>query len=348
MVAATCLSVHHTFFTSGLSKKMRARTDADESPTYLFDYCIVDEASQIPLPTCLGPLRFADKFVLVGDHHQLPPLVKNVQAKAGGLDVSLFKLLSDRHGGEAMVALRSQYRMNDDIMRLSNELVYGGQLRAGSESVKDRTLVLPDPLAALRMAGEEKWTEDVLQAESKVRLLDTSKRSLDEVGESKQGELVKNQFEAEVVVRIASALVAGGCKPSQIAVVTPYRQQIKLLRSLLVQNSFSQRHGAAVDGLDEIELLTADQSQGRDKDVILVTFTRANYTSKVDSEVKDGSAGGGGNTGELLNDLRRLNVTLTRAKKKLIMVGHSATLEGSAILRPLLKLVREAGWVREV
>uniref|UniRef100_V5EZ47 DNA replication ATP-dependent helicase/nuclease DNA2 n=2 Tax=Kalmanozyma brasiliensis (strain GHG001) TaxID=1365824 RepID=V5EZ47_KALBG len=350
VVAATCLSVHHTFFSSGIAKKMRNRTDADDdgSPKYLFDYCIVDEASQIPLPTCLGPLRFADKFVLVGDHHQLPPLVKNAEAKAGGLDVSLFKLLSDRHGDKAMVALRSQYRMNDDIMRLSNELVYSGQLRAGSESVRDRTLLLPDMQAALAIAREDRWMQDLLQPNSKVRLLDTSKRPLDEVGESKHGDLVKNQFEAELVVRIASALVAGGCKPSQIAVVTPYRQQIKLLRSLLLQYSLSRKHATQADQLEDMELLTADQSQGRDKDVILVTFTRANFSSKKEADTMEAKGSAGGNTGELLNDLRRLNVTLTRAKRKLIMVGHSATLEGSAILRPLLKLVREAGWVREL
>ena len=345
VVAATCLSVHHTFFTSGMAKKMRNCAGTEEAMPYLFDYCIVDEASQIPLPTCLGPLRFADKFVLVGDHHQLPPLVKNAEAKAGGLDISLFKLLSDQHGREAMVALRSQYRMNDDIMRLSNELVYAGQLRAGSESVRDRTLVLPDPDAALRRGGAEVWMKDVLQPDSKVRMLDTSKRALAEVGESKHGELVKNQFEAELVFRIASALVAGGCKPSQIAVVTPYRQQIKLLRSLLLQPSSTQQ-GRTVEGLDEIELLTADQSQGRDKDVILVTFTRANYSPE--SATAKSETERGGSTGELLNDLRRLNVTLTRAKKKLILIGHSATLESSTVLRPLLRLVAEAGWVRQI
>ncbi|KAJ9474422.1 DNA replication ATP-dependent helicase/nuclease DNA2 [Pseudozyma hubeiensis] len=333
VVAATCLSVHHTFFSSGLAKRVRARNNGDDagevSPTYLFDYCIVDEASQIPLPTCLGPLRFADKFVLVGDHHQLPPLVKNAQAKEGGLDVSLFKLLSDRHGAEAMVALRSQYRMNDDIMRLSNEMVYDGQLKAGNDDVRDRMLTLRDIDAALKLAGADQWMADLLRPEAKVRFLDTSRRMLEEVGESKHGELVKNQFEAELIVRIASTLIAGGCRPDQIAVVTPYRQQLKLLRSLLDKTT----------GLDAIELLTADQSQGRDKDVILVSFTRANYTCTT-------SDGKGGNTGKLLNDLRRLNVTLTRAKRKLVLVGHVATLEGSKVVKPLLRLCEREGWVR--
>jgi DNA replication ATP-dependent helicase Dna2 len=127
-----------------------------------FDYCIVDEASQITLPTCLGPLRFADKFVLVGDHFQLPPLVslwvlmlfhtaltsifvqvRNREARRGGLDVSLFRRLSDAHP-HAVVDLAYQYRMNEDIMLLSNKLIYGDRLRCGSDETAKQSLVLPD------------------------------------------------------------------------------------------------------------------------------------------------------------------------------------------------------------
>ena len=107
-----------------------------------FDYCIVDEASQITLPTCLGPLRFAEKFVLVGDHYQLPPLVRSRAAKKAGLDVSLFRLLSEKHA-DCVVDLTQQYRMNEDIMHLSNELTYEGKLVCGSEEVAKRCLKIP-------------------------------------------------------------------------------------------------------------------------------------------------------------------------------------------------------------
>ena len=107
-----------------------------------FDYCIVDEASQITLPTCLGPLRFADKFVLVGDHYQLPPLVRSRGAKKAGLDVSLFRLLSEKHE-DCVVDLTYQYRMNEDIMHLSNMLTYEGKLICGSEEVAKRCLEIP-------------------------------------------------------------------------------------------------------------------------------------------------------------------------------------------------------------
>lgn len=116
------------------------------SPLFLrrtFDYCIVDEASQITLPTCLGPLRYADKFVLVGDHFQLPPLVRSKAARKGGLDVSLFRRLSDAHP-HSVVDLTFQYRMNEDIMLLSNKLIYGGRLQCGSEAVAKQSLVIPN------------------------------------------------------------------------------------------------------------------------------------------------------------------------------------------------------------
>lgn len=107
-----------------------------------FDYCIVDEASQITLPTCLGPLRFADKFVLVGDHHQLSPLVRNRAAKKVGLEISLFRLLSETHE-DCVVDLTHQYRMNEEIMHLSNTLIYKGRLVCGSEEVAKRHLEIP-------------------------------------------------------------------------------------------------------------------------------------------------------------------------------------------------------------
>ena len=111
-----------------------------------FDVCIVDEASQITLPTCIGPLRFAETFVLVGDHHQLPPLVRSRDAKKKGLEVSLFRLLCDAHP-QAVVDLAYQYRMNEDIMLLSNSLIYKNRLKCGTKEVAERSLVLPNPSA---------------------------------------------------------------------------------------------------------------------------------------------------------------------------------------------------------
>lgn len=126
VVATTCLGVGHNIFSQRV-----------------FDYCIVDEASQITLPVCLGPIRMAKTFILVGDHYQLPPLVQNKEAQAGGLDVSLFKLLSDSHPS-SVVNLEHQYRMCEDIMTLSNTLIYSGRLKCGTPEVAARSLEIPN------------------------------------------------------------------------------------------------------------------------------------------------------------------------------------------------------------
>ncbi len=94
VVATTCLSISHPLF----SRRS-------------FDYCILDEATQITLPVSLGPLRYASRFILVGDHYQLPPLVRSEVGREGGLDVSLFRRLTEHHP-QAMVTLECQYRMN--------------------------------------------------------------------------------------------------------------------------------------------------------------------------------------------------------------------------------------------
>lgn len=113
-----------------------------------FDYCIVDEASQLTLPACVGPLRMAQTFILVGDHYQLPPLVRSKEALAGGLGQSLFKQLAETHPS-AMALLQNQYRMNDDIMLLANHLTYQNLLRCGSETVRMQVLDCPRDAAAL-------------------------------------------------------------------------------------------------------------------------------------------------------------------------------------------------------
>jgi DNA replication ATP-dependent helicase Dna2 len=94
------------------------------------------------LPVCLGPLRYATSFILVGDHNQLPPLIRSSAARRGGLDFSLFRRLCESHPA-AVVSLSEQYRMNDDIMAVANRLVYDGQLRCGDNATATRRLSVP-------------------------------------------------------------------------------------------------------------------------------------------------------------------------------------------------------------
>ncbi|KAG2004575.1 DNA replication helicase dna2, variant 2 [Coprinopsis cinerea AmutBmut pab1-1] len=290
VVASTCLGVDHPIFTK---RK--------------FDYCIVDEASQITLPTCLGPLRHADKFVLVGDHFQLPPLVKNPQARTGGLDVSLFRLLSSAHP-QSVTDLTHQYRMNASIMLLSNKLIYDDRLKCGSESVAGRRLELPDGGMAVRRMhrrlgrmrrvqglgepGDDRlcngknengcWLSKLLDPSTKAIFVDTS--TLGSVAyDSRVGDLVQNTTEASLVVQFVEALVKSGVRQDQVGVISLYRQQVKLLGEKL-KNVRGSGHEGGVGtggGLDGVEVLTADKSQGRDKDCIVVSLVRSNPENQV-------------------------------------------------------------------
>ncbi|GAA5836873.1 hypothetical protein JCM9279_007686 [Rhodotorula babjevae] len=294
IVATTCLGINEPIFV-----KRR------------FDVCIVDEASQVTLPTCLGPLRFADKFVLVGDHNQLPPLVRNASAKQGGLDVSLFKRLSDAHPA-AVVNLTHQYRMNADIMLLSNKLVYSDRLQVGAEAVGARRLELP----LREKAGEmEPWLREVVDPSRSVLFVDTDALP---ARERRNGSLIDNELEGELIKQSVAALSTCGIASSDLGVITLYRQQIKLL-SRLLEPSFPG-----------VEVLTADRSQGRDKECILVSLVRSNT---------------GGRVGDLLKDWRRVNVVLTRAKAKLVLFGSRSTLAHNALMRQFLDLVEGKEWV---
>ncbi|XP_013379222.1 DNA replication ATP-dependent helicase/nuclease DNA2 [Lingula anatina] len=295
IVATTCLGTNHVLFT-----KRR------------FDICIIDEASQVLQPTCFGPLSCAAKFVLVGDPKQLPPVVQSTEARELGMDESLFMRL-DNTG--ATYELNLQYRMNSSIMRLSNELVYEGALKCGSQDVAEARLQLSnmEDVRAELSGMMPAWLECALSPQP-VLFLDTDNISATESYDA-QG-LVKNDLEAEIVCQLAKCFLRGGLSPQELGIIAPYRNQVKVLHTRL-------------GGSGEVEVNTVDQYQGRDKSVIILSFVRSN--SKDDSSSK-----GRGGT-EILCDWRRLNVAVTRAKHKLLFVGSVSTLKK---YQPLQKLIQ--------
>lgn len=324
IVATTCLGVNHALFSE--------RT---------FDYCIVDEASQITLPICLGPIRTAKTFVLVGDHNQLPPLVQNEEARAGGLDISLFKLLSDTHPS-SVVNLEHQYRMCEDVMSLSNALIYEGRLKCGTESLRFQRLEVPDMDALqqkhynqsnIAQSGSIKsictspkanscWLRDLIDPEARVRFINTDK--LPSNREEAKGSRIVNPTEARIVVQLVDSLIAVGVPAGEIGVMTHYRSQLSLLK-----------HGLRNYG-NKIELHTADRFQGRDKEVVILSLVRSNDACSI---------------GDLLKDWRRINVAFTRAKTKLLVVGSRQTLKGSGeqeMLSRFIKLMESKAWIYDL
>ncbi|XP_037000308.2 DNA replication ATP-dependent helicase/nuclease DNA2 isoform X2 [Artibeus jamaicensis] len=249
IVATTCMGVNHPIF----SRKV-------------FDFCIVDEASQISQPVCLGPLFFSRRFVLVGDHQQLPPLVLNREARALGMSESLFKRLEQNKN--AVVQLTVQYRMNSKIMSLSNKLTYEGKLECGSDKVANAVINLPNfkdvklELEFYADYSESPWLMGAFEPNNPVCFLNTDQVPAPEQVE-KSG--VSNITEAKLIVFLTSIFIKAGCNPSDIGIVAPYRQQLKIINDLLAHSSFGV-----------VEVNTVDKYQGRDKSIILVSFVRSN------------------------------------------------------------------------
>ncbi|WPG99593.1 Hypothetical protein R9X50_00241100 [Acrodontium crateriforme] len=310
IVATTCMGTNHALF------NRRA-----------FDVCIVDEASQITLPIALGPLLHARKFVLVGDHYQLPPLVQNRAALEGGLDVSLFRQLSEQHP-EAVATLGKQYRMCEDIMSLSNELIYNGQLRCGSKSVATRTLQITNETGLRAFHNEMShctvmnscWLSEVTRPERKVIFANTDAMDKLAAETLTSGKNITNHLEATLTAQMVLGFIALGVPCKGIGVITLYRSQLALIRQLFKAAGIS----------NEVEIDSADRFQGRDKDCIILSMVRSNELAIV---------------GDLLKDWRRVNVALTRARSKLIMLGSERTLRNNELLARFLSLVDSRGWV---
>lgn len=336
VVATTCLTINHPLF----SRRV-------------FDYCIVDEASQITLPVCLGPIRMAQKFILVGDHYQLPPLVQNKEAMEGGLDVSLFKLLCEAHP-QAVVSLEHQYRMSADVMLLSNTFIYSGRLKCGTPSVASRKLTLPRPnglhayhhkptqfrsSAATPCGGLESvscWLSRSISPDAPVVFVSTDLISLNL--DAVSGPRITNTLEVRLVTQLTVSLLSLGVPANEIGVIAFYRSQLALLRQSLssayTQTQSSELAAPATGGDSAgVELHTADKFQGRDKEVVIVSCVRSNEEGIV---------------GDLLKDRRRINVALTRARSKLIILGSEKTLSSNELLRDMVALCREKGWVLDL
>ncbi|KAH9297337.1 hypothetical protein KI387_029019, partial [Taxus chinensis] len=190
-----------------------------------FDVCIVDEAGQITLPVCLGPIMFARTFVLVGDHYQLPPLVRSAEARENGMGISLFRRLSEAHP-QAVYALQCQYRMCAGVMKLSNALIYGNRLRCGSSAVADARLEIKG------VPKQSPWLREVLDPGRPVVFVDTD---LVPGPETKVRNAINNATEASVLLKIIEAIVSGGVSVNDIGVISPYNSQVDLIRRLAAE-----------------------------------------------------------------------------------------------------------------
>lgn len=315
-----------------------------------FDVVIVDEAGQISQPAIIGALMAAKSFVLVGDQMQLPPLsISELSSEQGefghwscrllthfflGFCVSMMQRLAESNRS-AVVQLGVQYRMHEDICQLSNDIVYGGALKSANASVAKQRIELQGFPSRLRLGGTQyNWLEKAVSPSTAVIFLNTD-------GQHQGGQAplrplehrcalsgttgIVNSAEASLVRLLTRSLTSCGVDESNIGVIVPFRSQLRLLHSDTTLAPFKEAG---------LEMSTIDSYQGRDKLVIVISFTRSNAKGKV---------------GRLLEDFRRLNVAVTRAKSKLIMVGSYATLSnGSSVLRPVLNRLKNSDMVVDV
>lgn len=294
IVAVTCLGSAHPLLTQ---KR--------------FDYCLVDEATQIFQATVIRPLLSANRFILVGDPDQLAPLVRSNEAKQLGANESLFERLDSK---ESTFVLGLQYRMNRTITKLANSLTYTGQLKCADEKVEKAVMEVPKTEILKARLAEDKWLAKVLTShldqacslintgdvyEMAVNFMNSLKKELSQELKEKS-KLYVNYYEIAIVLHIVDILLESGVKGESIGIIAPYREQVETLKKL-----FESYHS--------VEVNTVDQYQGRDKKIII-------YSCTMSEELTDGVQSQSSDT-EILEDRRRLTVAITRAKHKLIMIG---------------------------
>ena len=255
-----------------------------------FDVLVVDEASQVLSPALLLGLLRAGRVVLAGDHRQLPPTVLSRAAAKDGLAETVFeRLIEQDEGGDVSHMLRVQHRMHPSLMHFPSQEFYNERLLA-HESVT--SISLNDIVAF------DETQQYIALPERNLDVIDTAGAGMEE-RQNESSESRDNPGEAKILENWIRLLLAAGIHTKDIGVVTPYAAQVAHLNRALSE--------CVAEGL---EIDSVDGFQGREKEIILVSAVRSNATGEIG----------------FLSDARRLNVAMTRAKRKLIVVGDSATL----------------------
>jgi predicted DNA helicase len=267
-----------------------------------FDVVVIDEATQSIEPSCLIPMVKGQKWVMAGDHKQLPPTVLHPKAEQE-LQYSLFERLIRDYDESIKSLLNVQYRMHEAIMHFPNKTFYDGRIKA-HKSVAQHTLADFD----ITRPDEEAGSAELVQPEPPAVFLDTKHFEAQWERQRKRSHSRENPLEAKIVERLARSLVNMGIEEAQIGIISPYDDQVDLIQQKL-------------NDCKELEVKTVDGFQGREKEVIILSFVRANKKENIG----------------FLTDLRRLNVAITRARRKLIMVGHSPTLQNHETYQALIK-----------
>ena len=266
-----------------------------------FNTLFFDEASQALEAISWIPLLKCNRVIFSGDHFQLPPVVKSAKAKQEGLDQTMLDRCTKFDSISTL--LNRQYRMHQHIMQFSNSYFYNNELEADA-TVKDTLLSLNEDIDILHIP---------------VELIDTAGCSFDEV-QNPETLSLSNKGEADLVFKHLELLLqqyenAGETTRLDIGIISPYKEQRELLKDCLQTFDYSNYL------VNELEVKTIDGFQGEERDVIYISLVRSNSNSEIG----------------FLSDIRRMNVALTRAKKKLVIIMDTATIGNHPFYKKIIE-----------
>jgi superfamily I DNA and/or RNA helicase len=272
-----------------------------------FGTLVIDEAAQALTPACLIPLQKVDRIIMGGDHHQLPPTVKSAEADKKGLSKTLFEWVMDHKKVDTM--LETQYRMNETIMGFSARRFYHNQLKA-DVSVAHHLLGPNFPaLEFVDTAGCGFQEEQNPETRSTANPEEAQLLL-------KHLAMLFNQIEKEVPSVLEN--------PFSVGIIAPYKQQVRTLRRQLQGSPMLLSYERF------LTINTVDGFQGQERDVMYISLTRSNPKGEIG----------------FLRDVRRMNVALTRARKKLVVIGDSATLGKNPFYDAFLSYAEEVNAYR--
>lgn len=277
-----------------------------------FTTLFIDEAAQALEAACWIAIRRASRVILAGDHCQLPPTVKSIAALRGGLDKTLMERIVENKP-EVVTLLKVQYRMNEEIMRFSSDWFYGGQVEAAPQIKYRGILDYDNPMVWID-------TSDDTMTEASGSTASEGNQTSVPSGEGKEASFHEqfvgssfgriNKGEAELTLKTLKDYFTKIGRQRvlderiDVGIISPYRAQVQYLRSLIKKREFFKPYRSLVS------VNTVDGFQGQERDVILISLVRSN---------EEGQIG-------FLRDLRRMNVAITRARMKLIILGNVRTM----------------------
>jgi superfamily I DNA and/or RNA helicase len=266
-----------------------------------FGTLFIDEAAQALEATCWIAITKATRVILAGDHCQLPPTVKSIAALKGGLDKTLMERIVENRP-EVVTLLKTQYRMNEQIMRFSSDWFYHGEVESASEIKYRGILDLDTPMT---------WV-DTSEMDSKEEFVGESFGRINKNEAALTLHTLSDYFEKIGKQRILDERV-------DVGIISPYRAQVQYMRKLIrMKESFKPFRRL-------ISVNTVDGFQGQERDIIIISLVRAN---------DEGQIG-------FLRDLRRMNVAMTRARMKLIIIGNASTMTRHPFYKKLFEYINK-------